>query len=43
MYFDNAALEDVVTELLQHLCLGCMHDVAEIHVIFHFAFKGYFY
>jgi hypothetical protein len=38
---DDPALEDVVAVLLQHLGLGGMHDVAEIHVILHGALEGH--
>ena len=38
---DDPALEDVLAvELLQHLCLGGVHDIAEVHVGGHVAFEG---
>jgi len=41
--FDDAALEDVVTsECVEHLRLGGVDDVAEVHVVFEGAFEGDF-
>ena len=42
LYFDHTTLEYVfAVELLQHLRLGSVYDVAEVHVRLHFAFEGY--
>ena len=41
MHLDDAALEDVLAvELVEHLRLGCVHHVAEVHVGSHVAFEG---
>ena len=42
MNLDHTTLEHVVTALLQHLRLGCVHNIAEIHVIGHLAFERHF-
>ena len=42
MNFDDPALEYIVTELSQHLRLGRMDDVTEIHMISHVALEGDF-
>ena len=39
--FDYTALEDIVSELLEHLSLGSVNDVAEVHVLFEVALEGY--
>ena len=41
--FDDATLENVVAELLQHLCLGRVNYVTEIHVILEVTLEGYFH
>ena len=43
MHFDDAALEYVVAELIQHLRLCGMHNVTEIHVIGHLTFERHFH
>ena len=43
MNFDDTALEDIITvKFIQHLRLGRMNDIAEIHMVFECAFKGHF-
>ena len=43
MHLDDAALEDVVAELFQHLRLGGVDDITEIHVVGHAAGEGDLY
>ena len=40
MHLDDAALEHVVAALLQHLRLGCVHHIAEVHMRLHPALEG---
>ena len=44
MNFDHATLEDVFpVKLSQHLGLGRMNHISEVHMVTHFTFKGYFH
>ena len=44
VHFDDAALEDVFSaEVLEHLGLGGVDNVAEVHVALHFTFERHFH
>ena len=44
VHFDHAALEDVIAAtLIEHLRLGGVHHIAEVHVRRHLAFEGHFH
>ena len=40
MHLNHPALEHIITELGQHLGLGGVHNIAEIHMICHLAGEG---
>ena len=43
MHFNDAALENIIAKLVEHLRLRGMNHIAEIHIIGHAPFKGHFH